>query len=136
MATISAELRNHKEPTKDEITKMFFGIPEEKKREEEAGWGGDGVASRATDRMEINAVLSMGEQGVEDAYVRSTFLFSRFLLWLITETCIWYCRQGSCGYSRRTCHLRLWIGSRCGSRFRYARFGEWRGLIRVRACSR
>ena len=73
MATISAELRNHKEPTKDEVTKMFFGIPEEKKRSGEEG----GVNGKAVDRMEINAVLSMGEQGVEDAYVRfCDFYFS------------------------------------------------------------
>ena len=35
MATISAELRNHKEPTKDEVTKMFFGIPDDEKRDDE-----------------------------------------------------------------------------------------------------
>lgn len=84
MATISAELRNHKEPTKDEVTKMFFGIPEEKKRSGDEGDAG----GKAVDRMEINAVLSMGEQGVEDAYVRSAISISLLKLLcvrLITE---------------------------------------------------
>ena len=64
MATISTALRNHKEPTKDEFNRIFFGIPDEVKEVKDGQ-----IMSVNVDKMEINAVLSMGEQGVEDAYV-------------------------------------------------------------------
>ena len=76
MATISTALRNHKEPTKDDLNRIFFGIPDEVMSNEDLEAGTPTSPSSSGDRMEINAVLSMGEQGVEDAYVRVVSLLS------------------------------------------------------------
>lgn len=65
MATISTSLRNFKEPTKEELTYIFFSIPPF----ESGNLGGDDVGQEV-DKMEINAVLSLGE--VEDSYVSDT----------------------------------------------------------------
>jgi hypothetical protein len=65
MATISTALRNFKEPSKDQLIQAFFSIPS--KNEE-------------VNKMEINAVLSLGEQGVEESYVRLVFCVLDLLL--------------------------------------------------------
>ena len=58
MSTISTALRNFKEPTKEQLTHIFFSLsPTDVKSEQNV------------DKMEINAVLSFGVQGVEDSYV-------------------------------------------------------------------
>jgi hypothetical protein len=66
MSTISTQLRNFKEPTKDQLTHVFFSIPEALpvpiKNKEKQGSG-------EVEKMEINAILSLGAQGVEDSYV-------------------------------------------------------------------
>lgn len=74
MSTISTALRNFKEPTKDELTQIFFslpwtpaapatgnGYPKEKEKEK--------PLSQEIEKMDINAVLSLGIQGEEDSYV-------------------------------------------------------------------
>jgi len=68
MSTISTQLRNFKEPTKDQLTHVFFSIPEALpiKLKEKQGSG-------EVEKMEINAILSLGAQGVEDSYVSDTF---------------------------------------------------------------
>ena len=63
MATISTSLRNFKEPTKEELTYIFFSIPPS----ETGDLGGDSVGK---DVDNINAVLSLGE--IEDSYVSDT----------------------------------------------------------------
>lgn len=68
MSTISTALRNFKEPTKDELTHIFFSIPEP----EPGSSSEKGSTSQDTEKMEINAVLSLGE--AEDSYVRSCSL--------------------------------------------------------------
>ena len=67
MATISAQLRNFKEPDKDGQTLLFFSIPN---REDETGSLPENAPQEGSERMEISAVLSMGAQSEEDAYVR------------------------------------------------------------------
>lgn len=72
MATISTALRNFKEPSKDQIIQTFFSIPSSTTHNVTIGVGsshknGD---EEEVDKMEINAVLSLGEQNVEDSYVR------------------------------------------------------------------
>jgi len=59
MSTISTALRHFKEPTKEQLTQIFFSLPplESLKTSEQD----------AQDRMDINAVLSLGE--AEDSYV-------------------------------------------------------------------
>lgn len=68
MSTISTQLRNFKEPTKDQLTHVFFSIPEMPpvplKDTEKQGTGD-------IEKMEINAILSLGAQEVEDSYVSS-----------------------------------------------------------------
>jgi hypothetical protein len=68
MATISTALRNFKEPSKDQLTQAFFSIHASTLHSATVGTsknaGGEEVG-----KMEINAVLSLGEQGLEDSYV-------------------------------------------------------------------
>ncbi|OBZ73511.1 hypothetical protein A0H81_05948 [Grifola frondosa] len=72
MATISTHLRNFKEPTKDQLTQLFFALPPEVA----APQGQDGKRSvDELEKMEINAVLSVGS--LEDSYVtREVISFS------------------------------------------------------------
>lgn len=78
MSTISTQLRNFKEPTKDELTEIFFSIPPAGTLLFSLPSGGlspgavDGEKlphEQPLEKMEINAVLSMGVQGEEDSYV-------------------------------------------------------------------
>lgn len=64
MATISTSLRNFKEPTKEELTHIFFSIPSE------TGNSGEGNGGKEVANMDISAVLSLGE--LEDSYVGDT----------------------------------------------------------------
>jgi TBC1 domain family member 8/9 len=69
MSTISAQLRNFKEPDRDEQSLLFFAIPHVR---------GDGAGQNNTGdghhKMEINAVLSLAAEGTEDSYVRTAQL--------------------------------------------------------------
>ncbi len=68
MSTISAQLRNFKEPDRDEQSLLFFAIPPGHVK-------GQGVSQNNTEdglhKMEINAVLSLAAEGTEDSYVRT-----------------------------------------------------------------
>jgi hypothetical protein len=79
MSTISTQLRNFKEPTKDQLTHVFFSIPEVPPvplKDTEKQGSGD------IEKMDINAILSFGAQEVEDSYVSgmptSTYDISSF----------------------------------------------------------
>ncbi|KAK0189305.1 rab-GTPase-TBC domain-containing protein [Armillaria mellea] len=76
MSTISTALRNFKEPTKEQLTEIFFslpatpvpnGSPPEKAPEEEV------------EKMDINAVLSLGIEGEEDSYAGKLYLIAPYL---------------------------------------------------------
>ena len=99
MATISTVLRNFREPTREELTRIFFSLPPDdsefaangtavsKDGKDGKSISGNGGASEkaganASEKsksmtpeergeMEINAVLSLAEEGVEDSYVHS-----------------------------------------------------------------
>ena len=96
MSTISTHLRNFKEPTKDQLLHLFFALPPSVNPPPAngagsgaaggtgAGGGGNaaaaakgeksvGAAEAELERMEINAVLSLGIQGEEDSYVSVVF---------------------------------------------------------------
>jgi len=62
MATISTALRNFKEPTKDQLTQIFFSLPPDATTTKD---------DQEAEKMDINAVLSFGVQNVEDSYVSS-----------------------------------------------------------------
>lgn len=64
MSTISTQLRNFKELDKEQQTLLFFSIPNDPDAENELKEGHE--------RMEINAVLSLGVHGEEDSYVRTS----------------------------------------------------------------
>ena len=93
MSTISTHLRNFKEPTKDQLTQLFFALPSASTGNGTDMNGGPsaspagekGAASpqeNELEKMEINAVLSLGIQGEEDSYV-SRVASSRYPhLWL------------------------------------------------------
>ena len=70
MSTISTALRNFKEPTKEQLTQIFFALPfpAQVKRSEKTS------DQNAAEKMEINAVLSLGVEG-EDSFVRFTVNF-------------------------------------------------------------
>lgn len=63
MAAIAAQLRNFKEPSKDQQTQLFFSLP----YVDETNEGRDDL-----EPMEINAVLSLGIAGEEDSYVSTS----------------------------------------------------------------
>jgi hypothetical protein len=73
MSTISAQLRNFKEPG-DEQPLLFFTIPPSHVK-------GHGVSQNNTEdglhKMEINVVLSLATEGTEDSYVYYTTLTTR-----------------------------------------------------------
>jgi len=56
---ISTALRNFKEPTKDELTHIYFSIPPSTITD---------AASNDIDKMDINAVLTLGD-AEEESYV-------------------------------------------------------------------
>ena len=66
MATISTQLRNFKEPTREELNLLFFALPLDAETH-----AGPRDANSELEKMEISAVLSLGQQGVEEAYVRT-----------------------------------------------------------------
>ena len=82
MATISTHLRNFKEPTKDQLTQLFFSLPvdpqiegvPEKEKEKASGSSGNGGD---LERMEISATLTLGVSGVEEPYVSSVLARER-----------------------------------------------------------
>ncbi|KAE9405257.1 TBC-domain-containing protein [Gymnopus androsaceus JB14] len=65
MSTISTALRNFKEPTKEQVTQNFFSLPPE--------------ADEAVEKMDINAVLSLGAEGEEDSYAGKLYLMAPYL---------------------------------------------------------
>ena len=66
MSTISAQLRNLKEPDRDEQSLLFFAIPPSSIKAIGA------TQSSVEDvKVEINAVLSLATDGAEDPYVRT-----------------------------------------------------------------
>ena len=62
MAAIASQLRNYKEPGKEQLTHLFFALP-----------GADGTPPDEPyanlESLDINAVLSLGAPGQEDSYV-------------------------------------------------------------------
>jgi hypothetical protein len=64
MSTISTALRNFKEPTKEQLTQIFFSLPSVGSLD-----GTEKSAFQHVEKMDINAVLSLGVQGVEESYV-------------------------------------------------------------------
>lgn len=63
MSTISTALRNFKEPTKDQLTQIFFSLPSVGSLD-----GNEDNQAREGEKVDINAVLSLGD-GIEDSYV-------------------------------------------------------------------
>ena len=61
MSTISTALRHFKEPTKKQLTEIFFSLPP-------LGSGESQSNAEDVDKMDINAVLSIAD-GIEDSYV-------------------------------------------------------------------
>jgi hypothetical protein len=75
MSTISAHLRNFKEPDRDGQTILFFAIPAPPPLSpppslQKNDNGKSPLPREGEEKMEINAVLTLGVEGEEDAYVR------------------------------------------------------------------
>jgi hypothetical protein len=71
MSTISAQLRNFKEPDRDEQSLLFFAIPPVHVK----GHGANQDNSEdGLHKMEINAVLSLAAEGAQDSFVRTAQL--------------------------------------------------------------
>ncbi|KAI6101134.1 rab-GTPase-TBC domain-containing protein [Pisolithus sp. B1] len=84
MSTISTQVRNFKEPTKDQLLYAFFSIPDVSSSSSQEGHRKDGSNEKSSppvdfDKMEISAVLTLGEQGVEDAYAGKLHLIPPYL---------------------------------------------------------
>jgi TBC1 domain family member 8/9 len=63
MAAVAAQLRNFKEPSKDQLTQLFFSLPNFEETTDNIS------RDELPEPMEINAVLSLGIAGQEDSYV-------------------------------------------------------------------
>ncbi|KAJ7261890.1 rab-GTPase-TBC domain-containing protein [Mycena rebaudengoi] len=74
MSTISTALRNFKEPTKEQVTQIFFSLPSVGSLD-----GTEKTPAQEVEKMDINAVLSLGVQGEEDAYAGKLYIMSPFL---------------------------------------------------------
>lgn len=117
MATISTHLRNFKEPTKDQLTQLFFSLPVDPQIESNNAEKGNGSANGTDmERMEISATLSLGISGVEEPYVSYKLLVGKKDGKLNVRA-----SRESCTLSRHTLLSLLWIGSPCGSQYHYAR---------------
>ncbi|KAG9223973.1 hypothetical protein CCMSSC00406_0004411 [Pleurotus cornucopiae] len=68
MSTISTALRNFKEPTKEQLTQNFFSLSGAVFSDASA------EKSQEIEKMDINAVLSLGVEGVEDSYAGKLYL--------------------------------------------------------------
>ncbi|TFK23207.1 GTPase activating protein [Coprinopsis marcescibilis] len=75
MATISTALRHFKEPTKEQLTEIFFSLPPSK-----APTAGEEKSDGVTEpeKMEISAVLSVAEAD-EDSYPGKLYIMPPFL---------------------------------------------------------
>ncbi|KAJ3521706.1 hypothetical protein NM688_g8980 [Phlebia brevispora] len=74
MATISTQLRNFKEPTREQLNLLFFSLPLDAESH-----GGDKSITGELEKMEISAVLSLAQQGVEEAYPGKLHLIPPYL---------------------------------------------------------
>lgn len=70
MSTISAQLRNFKEPTREQLNQLYFSLPIDVETH-----GGEKGAAGELEKMEVPSVLTLGMQGsesrdiLEQAYV-------------------------------------------------------------------
>ena len=55
---ISTQLRSHKEPTKDDMNRLFFSLPPA---------GASGALEEGLERMDVSAVLTL--HGQDDSFV-------------------------------------------------------------------
>ncbi|KAJ6485541.1 hypothetical protein C8R45DRAFT_1053655 [Mycena sanguinolenta] len=74
MSTISTALRNFKEPTKEQQTQIFFSVPLTPRSN-----GTEKSPAEEIENMDINAVLSLGVQGEEDAYAGKLYIMAPYL---------------------------------------------------------
>lgn len=74
MAAIASQLRNYKEPGKEQLTHLFFALPNADGKPPDESYAN-------LESLDINAVFSLGAPGQEDSYVSaaSNLSFSRFL---------------------------------------------------------
>jgi TBC1 domain family member 8/9 len=62
MAAIASQLRNYKEPDKEQLTQLFFALPNADGHPPDASYAN-------LESLDINAVFSLGAAGQEDSYV-------------------------------------------------------------------
>ncbi|KAJ8487454.1 hypothetical protein ONZ45_g14324 [Pleurotus djamor] len=72
MSTISTALRNFKEPSKEQLTHNFFSLSS-------AVFPDVAGESQDAEKMDINAVLSLGVEGIEDSYAGKLHLMPPYL---------------------------------------------------------
>ncbi|KAF8269656.1 TBC-domain-containing protein [Lactarius quietus] len=76
MSTISAQLRNLKEPDRDEQSLLFFAIPPKSVK---AVGATQNSVEDVHQKVEINAVLSLAADGAEDPYAGKLYLIPPYL---------------------------------------------------------
>lgn len=77
MSTISAQLRNLKEPDRDEQSLLFFAIPPNSVKA--VGGATQNSVEDVHQKVEINAVLSLAADGAEDPYAGKLYLIPPYL---------------------------------------------------------
>ncbi|KAL0570667.1 hypothetical protein V5O48_011291 [Marasmius crinis-equi] len=87
MSTISTALRNFKEPTKEQLTQNFFSLPAtpaptsapSSPTTTSSSKNANAPQEEEIEKMDINAVLSLGVQGEEDSYAGKLYLMAPYL---------------------------------------------------------
>ena len=67
MATISTQLRNFKEPTREQLNLLFFSLPPDV--EHRSNGAGEKGSSSDLEKIEVGVILSLGQSGLEESYV-------------------------------------------------------------------
>lgn len=122
MATISTQLRNFKEPTKEQLNLLYFALPLDAESH-----GGDKASNGELEKMEISAVLSLAQQGVEEAYVSSVvFYYTRLHAQIYANS------QGNCTSFLHTWRSHLWTASPSALLCRCVQYAGWNASMHVR----
>ncbi|EIN09433.1 TBC-domain-containing protein [Punctularia strigosozonata HHB-11173 SS5] len=81
MSTISTQLRNFKEPTKEQLTQIFFSIPHNELVDgtKTSGNGENAAGAAGEEAMEISATLTMEPEADEDSYAGKLHLLPPYL---------------------------------------------------------
>jgi TBC1 domain family member 8/9 len=83
MSTISTQLRNFKEPTREQLNLLFFSLPLDVESRSNASEKG---SSNDLEKIEVGVIMSLGLEGVEESYVCCHALCIKDKLFTVQQT--------------------------------------------------